>query len=101
MSINQLSLQREDTERNLQLSVRQQKDNMQTCVKRFDAARKGVEQAERGYAISRKRYDTGAGTWLEMNDSELALTQAKLNLNQAIYDYMVAKAELEKILGNE
>lgn len=101
VSINQLSLQREDTERNLQLSVRQQKDNMQTCVKRFDAARKGVEQAERGYAISRKRYDTGAGTWLEMNDSELALTQAKLNLNQAIYDYMVAKAELEKILGNE
>lgn len=98
-SIEQLSLQREDTQRNLQLAIKQYIDNMNTCVKRFDASQKGVEQAERGYMISQKRYDTGAGTLLEMNDSELALTQAKLNFNQAIYDYMVAKADLEKVLG--
>ena len=73
---------------------------MNTCIKKFDAAQKGVEQAERGYMISQKRYDTGAGTWLEMNDAELALTQARLNFNQSIYDYMVAKADLEKVLGN-
>ena len=85
-SIEQLSLQREDTQRNLQLAIKQYIDNMNTCVKRFDASQKGVEQAERGYMISQKRYDTGAGTLLEMNDSELALTQAKLNFNQAIYD---------------
>ena len=36
-----------------------------------------------------------------MNDAELALTQARLNFNQAIYDYMIAKADLEKTLGNE
>jgi len=44
--------------------------------------------------ISQKRYDTGAGTWLEMNDAELALTQARLNFNQSIYDYMVADSLL-------
>lgn len=101
VSIEQLQLQLDDTQRNLKLAVRQHIDNMNTCVKRFDAAQKGVEQAERGYMISRKRYDTGAGTWLEMNDAELALTQAKLNFNQAIYDYMVAKADLDKVLGKE
>lgn len=101
VSIDQLKLQLDDTQRNLQLAVRQHVDNMNTCVKRFDAAQKGVEQAKKGYMISRKRYDTGAGTWLEMNDAELALTQAKLNFNQAIYDYMVAKADLDKVLGNE
>lgn len=100
-SLEQLNLQKEDTQRNLQLAIRQYIDNMSTCVKRFDASQKGVEQAERGYRIAQKRYDTGAGTLLEMNDSELALTQAKLNLNQAIYDYMVAKADLEKILGQQ
>ncbi len=99
VSINQLQLQREDTERNLQLSVRQQMDNMSTNIKQFGAAQKGVEQAERGYEISRKRYDTGAGTLLELNDSELALTQARLNLNQSIYNYIVAKSNLEKITG--
>ena len=100
VSIDQLNLQRDDTKRNLQLAVKQYIDNMNTCIKKFDAAQKGVEQAERGYMISQKRYDTGAGTWLEMNDAELALTQARLNFNQSIYDYMVAKADLEKVLGN-
>lgn len=100
-SIEQLNLQREDTQRNLQLAIKQYIDNMNTCVKRFDASQKGVEQAERGYMISQKRYDTGAGTLLEMNDSELALTQARLNFNQAIYDYMAAKADLEKVLGQQ
>jgi len=100
VSLFQLGLERENAERSLQLAVRQYLDNMRNCVKRFDAAQKGVEQAQRGYAIARKRYDTGAGTLLEMNDAELAMTQARLNFNQAIYDYMVAKADLEKTLGH-
>jgi outer membrane protein TolC len=101
VSISQLRLQREDAERNLQLALKQFADNMNTCVKRFDAAQKGVEQAELGYSIARKRYDIGAGTLLEVNDSELAMTQARLNFNQAIYDYMTAKSELEKTLGKQ
>ncbi|RHJ95279.1 TolC family protein [Parabacteroides bouchesdurhonensis] len=101
VSIDQLKLQREDTERNLQLAIKQYMDNMNTCIKQFDAAQKGVEQAERGYIIAQKRYDTGAGTLLEMNDSELAMTQAKLNFNQAIYNYIIAKSELEKVLGQQ
>lgn len=100
ISLDQIKLQRDDTQRNLQLAVKQQMDNMKTCVKRFDAAQKGVKQAERGYQIAQKRYDTGAGTLLELNDAELAMTQARLNFNQSIYDYMVAKSELEKVLGN-
>lgn len=99
VSIDQLNLQKENMTRNLQLTVKQSLDNMATCVKRFDAAQKGVKQAEKGYVIAQKRYETGAGTLLELNDSELALTQSKLNFNQAIYDYMVAKSELEKVLG--
>jgi outer membrane protein TolC len=101
VSLFQLRLQRDDAERSLQLAVKQYKDNMSTCIKRFDAAQKGIEQAERGYTIARKRYDTGAGTLLEMNDAELAMTQARLNFNQAIYDYMVSKADMEKILGKQ
>lgn len=99
VTINQLYLQRDDAQRNLQLAVKNYMDNMNTCLKRYDAAQKGVEQAKRGQTIAQKRYDTGAGTLLELNDSELALTQSKLNFNQAIYDYMVSKAELEKIIG--
>jgi len=101
VSMSQLTLQRDDLQRNLQLAVKQYMDNMNTCLKRYDAASRGVEQAERGQMIAQKRYETGAGTLLELNDSELALTQSRLNYNQAIYDYVVAKADLEKVLGKE
>lgn len=99
VSLRQLDLQRDNLQRNLQLAVKQYKDNMETCIKRYDAARKGVAQAERGRTISQKRYETGSGTLLELNDAELALTQAKLNFNQAVYDYVVTKSDLEKTIG--
>lgn len=101
VSIAQTYLQQHDTERNLKLAVKQYMDNMGTCVKQFGASQKGVEQATKGYIIAQKRYDTGAGTLLEMNDAELALTQARLNFNQSIYNYMVAKSDLEKVLGQQ
>lgn len=94
-----MGLQKENLERSLQLAIRQYMDNMATCIKRFDAAKKGVEQAERGYTIAQKRYDTGAGTLLELNDADLAMTSARLNFNQAIYDYVNAKSDLERTLG--
>ena len=101
VTLEQLSLQREDAKRNLQLALKQYLDNMNTCIKKFNAAQKGVSQSEKGYQIAQKRYETGSGTLLELNDAELALTQSRLNYNQAIYDYMIAKSDLEKTLGEQ
>jgi len=99
VSIDQLNLQRDNLQRNLRLAIKQSVDNMATCIKRFDAAQKGITQAQRGHQIAQKRYETGAATLLELNDAEFALTQSKLNFNQSIYDYVVSKAELDKLLG--
>lgn len=98
-SIKQLNEQRIDTERKLRLSVKQFTDQMKTCVKQYYAARAGVAEAEKGYAITMKRYETGEGTLLEINDSQLSLTQAQQNLNLSIFNYLVAKSSLESTLG--
>ena len=45
VSIDQLNLQRDDTKRNLQLAVKQYIDNMNSCIKKVDAALMGGEQA--------------------------------------------------------
>ena len=34
-----------------------------------------------------------------MNDAQLALTQAKVNRVQAIFDYLSASADLEQLIG--
>lgn len=67
--------------------------------KRVEAQEKTVEQAERGYKIATTRFTSGSGTQLEVNDAQLALTQAKVNRMQAIYDYLVASADLDQLIG--
>ncbi|NDV84741.1 TolC family protein [Bacteroides sp. 51] len=101
ISIKQLKDQRLDTERNLRLAVKQYTDQMNTCIKQYSAASAGVTEAEKSYVITMKRYETGEGTLLEINDAQLSLTQSQLNLNQSIYNYLVAKSSLEKTLGSE
>ena len=58
-----------------------------------------MEQARKAYRISDTRYRAGAGTILELNSAQLAQTQAQLNFSQAIYDYLSAKAEYDRIVG--
>lgn len=98
-SIKQLELQRLDAERELSIAARQSSDQMNTCIKQYTAARAGVAESNKSYAITIERYNTGAGTLLEINDAQLSLTQARLNLNQAIYNYLIAESTLDKTLG--
>lgn len=95
----QISVQRDYLNRNLELQVRNAYTNMQKAFEQIESSKVGVNQAERGYSIAKTRYQTGSGTLLELNDSEIALTQAKLNLNQAMFDFLSAEADYFKIIG--
>lgn len=96
---DQLQLQKENTARELEVAVRQSLSSMETCLKQYEAAEAGVKGAATGYDIAQKMYDVGSGTLLELQDSQLALLQAQLNLNQSVYNWLVAKSSLDKILG--
>ena len=101
IQMQQLELDRIEAERNLLVSVKQYSNSMETSIKQYTAAEQGSKQARKGYDIAVKRYDTGAGTILEVNDSRLSLTQAEVNMNQAIYSFLTAKALLDETLGKE
>ena len=101
IDIEELELNRYDTERNLMVAVKNYTDRMKTSIRSHSAATQGVSQARKGYDIAVKRYDTGAGTLLEINDSRLALTRAQLQANQAVFDFLSAKASLEETLGKD
>ena len=72
---------------------------LEEAEKRVKAQGRTVEQAEKGYKIATTRYKTGSGTQLEVKDADLALMQARVNRAQAIYDYNIAKIDLEEILN--
>jgi outer membrane protein len=67
--------------------------------RRIESQKRAVELAELGYKIARKRFESGVGTQLEVSNAEVNLAQARLNYSQAIYDYLIAMSELEKLTG--
>lgn len=97
----QLAFNRTNVERQLRMQVNTYVDNMNASTEQVVSNKQSVLQALKGREIAQKRYDVGKGTILELNDSEVALTQAQLTYHQAIYDYLIAKADLDKVLGEE
>ncbi len=95
----QMRLQMTSTERNLRIAIRQSLNTMETNVKSYDAALDAVTSAEKAYSIAEKSYEVGRATLTDLNDAQLALTQARLTQSQAVYNYIVAKAQLEQNLG--
>ena len=95
----QMRLQMTSTERNLRIAIRQSLNTMETNVKSYDAALDAVTSAEKAYSIAEKSYEVGRATLTDLNDAQLALTQARLTQSQAVYNYIVAKAKLEQNLG--
>lgn len=99
--MKQLEIQREYAEEGIRLQVEQAINTLLTARETMLSNELTVEQATKAYDISLSRYNAGAGTILELNSSQLSLTQAQLSYSQSIYDYLSAYAQYEKTLGIE
>ncbi|MCQ2139576.1 MAG: TolC family protein [Bacteroidales bacterium] len=96
---DEVYLQKANAERQLQIAIRQYLNQMETSMKTVESAESAVETAEKAYGIAEMSYQVGRSTITELNDAQLALTQARLGVSQAIYNFIVAKANLEQTLG--
>lgn len=97
----QLAETRTNTERMLKMQAQSFIDNMTASSEQLASNKEAVRLAEKGLEISQKRYDIGNGTILELTNSQVQLTNTRLSYNNTIYDYLVAKSELNKVLGKE
>ena len=99
LQAEELDIQRENTERQLQIAIRQYVGTMDTAIRSYASAESAVETATKAYTIARQAYDVGRSTLTDLNDAQLALTQSKLGVCQAIYSYLSAKSDLEGTIG--
>ena len=60
-----------------------------------------VAAAEEDVRVQQQRYNIGASTFLDLITSQAALAQAQQALIQARYDYRIARAQLEALIGRE
>ena len=96
---DELELQRENAERQLRIGIRQSLGTMDTAMRTYDASKEALASAEKAYDIAVKSYQLGKSTLTDLNNTELVLTQSRLAVSQAIYNFVIAKAGLEQTLG--
>lgn len=88
-----------DTVDAVNLDVRSNYLNLREAEKRIDTTKLAVSQAEEDYRIAQLRYMNGVGTNTDVLDAQVALTDAKTNYLQAMYDYNTCKTNLETAIG--
>jgi outer membrane protein TolC len=79
--------------------VRTVMEAVEEAYLRARGQRLGVRQAQRGFEIASAQYSEGIGSQLGLTDAEVALRQSEFNYAQAVYDYLVARAQFDEATG--
>ncbi len=97
--IKELELTQEGLIEMLKFEVMQAVLKIKEAEQSLLSQEKNVEQAQESLRIAELNYNEGLVTILDVQQAQTALAQAKTNYSQALYDYSVARAELDKASG--
>ena len=87
------------TELDILQNVEQAEIAVEEAQERIQAAQALVASAQENFRLAQGRFDAGVGTILELTDAQLALTQAQNTESQALADYRIALARLDRAVG--
>lgn len=88
-----------DTRRQVNAQLTQQLAAMSTTYEKITIAQANVAAATEDLRVQNERYRVGAATILDLLTSQTALTTAEQSLVQARFDYLIARAEVEALVG--
>lgn len=97
----QATLRQQQLRDDIRLEVEEAFDRFQQSRKALAAQSETIAQAEEGMRIADLRYESGVGTQLEVLSAQTALTQARSQLAQTVFQYRLAKAALKRATGLE
>jgi outer membrane protein TolC len=72
---------------------------LQKCCEKIAVTRSGVDQAAENYRTTNERFKNGLATNSDLLDAENLLLQARLNHTRALVEHQIARARLDKAVG--
>ena len=91
----------DDKGRQIELEVRTAYSDFIEAREVLESQQKVQEQADEALREARARAEAGTSTQLDVLDAETSLTQARTTQIQALHDYAVARARLERAIGED
>ncbi|HEV7329468.1 MAG TPA: TolC family protein [Flavisolibacter sp.] len=98
-SLQQVNNELREIESQINTEVAILKAELEDAYLQKKTQEKNVEAAQVNFTMFQERYYHGLSTRLELTDAELALTQAKINRVQAIYQIRLIELQLQRALG--
>jgi outer membrane protein TolC len=89
----------DDTGRKIELEVRTAHSYFVEAKEVLESQKKVGEQADEALRLARARSEAGTGTQLDVLNAQTALTEARTIRIQALHDFAVARARLERAIG--
>jgi len=91
----------DDTRRQIELEVRTDYSNFIEAREVLESQKAVQEEAEEALRLAETRMGAGSGTQLDVLSAQTALTQARTTQAQALHDYSVARARLQRAVGDD
>ena len=99
IDVEKFKLQLQDLERGIELEVKNTRAAYKNAQIRLENQDKNVALAQKILNTTRIKYKEGVGSSLEMTQAEQELYRTQANRMNALYELVVAKADLDKALG--
>jgi outer membrane protein TolC len=97
----QAQLDVDESGRQIELEVRTAYSNFIEAREVLESQKAVQEQAQEALRLAEARHKAGTGTQLDVLSAQTALTQARTTQVQALHDYAVARARLQRALGED
>jgi len=97
----QSTLGKEDLVEQIAVDIRRACLDLKQAESIINSQKDNIEEAKEALKISNVSYDNGVGTNLDVMDAQVSLSQIEKNLSEAIYDYIMARASLDRTMGQE
>ncbi len=98
--LRQLELSRMELDIIVGSQVQQALSSVDEARELVESSRKVVEQAREVLTLAEDRYAVGSAIQIEVYEAQLALTEARTNEIQALHDFSLAMASLERATGS-
>ena len=86
-------------ENSIQLEVRNARARLFNAYNSLETYRKNADLAQQVFDLTQVKYKEGVGSSLELNDAESQLKQAESSYLSGIFEYVMAKIDLQKAGG--
>lgn len=99
LQIDQLEFQKSMLKKSIDLEVLEARTNLESSLEMLQVQKENMELATTIFEITKKKYQEGVGSNLEVIEADTALKEAQTNYYGALYDSIIAQLELNKALG--